>query len=388
MEHKVNPDLERYLRLAAWGLPHKKRLEVKRELRGNIEMLAQEYQIQGHSQQQALELALRDFGAPERVCVGMGKVYIMPTIFRNAALMALVATLSISTLNSSTAQVTGTMIWPTPECANNDTFKVGPYDLTCDSETIWIHLPSLRATLEPLGVRIKEYISRPGEDKTTILEFPGATNNIMFKEPKIRYMSIEDKLFEHSTDTTYVMGSSFFHTLLETLLPIRISGWDNPTLSVGKTSFRLGTEQKVFKGLNVYNSFLWNVVSREVPQPDKSIFMEQSLSGKVHNKPSELYIQNIELPQGNPDDVFILISRELRDLKRPAMIQIRRTTKLNATKGIEFYSRAKNITFTKNPNLKPVQPNGNGEAILYRFTGRIDKNSLEVVPPEQIKILK
>jgi hypothetical protein len=152
MEHKVNPDLERYLRLAAWGLPHKKRLEVKRELRGNIEMLAQEYQIQGHSQQQALELALRDFGAPERVCVGMGKVYIMPTIFRNAALMALVATLSISTFNSSTAQISGTNLFPAPACVQENKlfFKVGSIDFLCQGGGIWIHSSSLKTTLEPL----------------------------------------------------------------------------------------------------------------------------------------------------------------------------------------------------------------------------------------------
>jgi hypothetical protein len=388
MERKVNPDLERYLRLAVWGLPHQKKLEVRRELRGNIEMLAQEYQIQGHSEIQALELALRDFGAPERVCVGMGKVYIMPTIFRSAALMGLLATLSISTLNSSTAQVTGAMIWPTPECVNNPTFTVGTHKLSCDPSQFWVHLPSLKPTLEPLGVKVNEYVSQPAEEKTIAIDFPDATNTILFKQIEMQRMLIGDKGYEHQTDTNYISGGEFFRTLMTTLLPVTLRGWNNPEVSVGKTTFKLGTDQQVFKGENIYGSIMWDIILRSFPTQSLEIFLTERVAKPISVQPNELNQQRIQLPLGRPDEVYVLISREHRYAWISKPYQIRRVEPLSIDHSVTFLSRAKNITFTENPNLKPVQPGGNGEAILYRFTGRIDKNSLEVVLPEQIKILK
>jgi hypothetical protein len=388
MDRALNPDLERYLRLATWGLPHKKRLEVRSELRGNIEVLAQDYQIQGHSQEQALELALRDFGAPERVCVGMGKVYIMPTIFRNAALMALVATLSISTLNSSTAQVTGTMIWPTPECASKSSFTIGPHQLACNTNSFWVHWPSLKPTLEPLGVKVTEYVSKPMDEKSIAIEFPGATNTVLFKQTELQFMLFEDKSYEHLTDRNYISGHHFFLTLTNTLLPVTLRGWDNPEVSVGKTTFKLGTKQHVFKGENIYGSVMWDIILKTFPTPALEKFFTESVTQPITKQSADLRQHQIELPQGDPGSVYVLISREQRHFWESGIYQIQRIEPLNQDRTLTFLSRAKDIRFTPDVNLKPVTPDGNGEAILYRFTGRIDKNSLEVVPPEQIKVLK
>jgi hypothetical protein len=391
MEHKVNHDLERYLRLAAWGLPSKKRLEVRKELRGNIEMLAQEYQIQGHSETQALELALRDFGAPERVCVGMGKVYIMPTIFRNAALMALMATLSISTLNSSTAQVTGTMIWPIKECLNKKSFSAGAHEIACDFSSFWVHLPSLKPTLEPLGVKVTEYISQPISEKTTAIEFPGAPNTILFKhaeEQRVEEINIDNKTYKFHPDIEYISGSDFIQKLTTTLLPVTLRGWNNPEVSVGKTTFRLGTDQQVFKGESIYGSVMWDAILKSFPTQSFEIFFTERITQPISVQPNELYQQQIQIPLGRPDEVYVLISREHRYAWKPDVYQIRRIEPLDQNRTMKFLSRAQNLTFTEKTNLTPVQPNGKGEAILYRFTGRLDKDSLEVVPPEQIKILK
>jgi hypothetical protein len=391
MEHKVNPNLERYLRLAAWGLPHKKRLEVRNELRSNIEMLAQEYQIQGHSQQQALELALRDFGAPERVCVGMGKVYIMPTIFRNATLMALVATLSISTFNSSTAQITGTNFFPSSSCLDENKvfYDVGPNQIMCEGGTVWIQASSIRSTLEPLGVKIKE--SEVGQEKSLTLIFPNSQNPITIKiaNPK-QTLTWDQNFYEVTIKPDSIHGTEFVQQLQNTHLPVVLQGWNNPYVSVGTTKFWFGTEQQVFKGENIYPDLMLDVITREMDSKLLSVpLITYERINMLHSmKHSELNVQNIALPKGSLDDTFILCSREQRTMRRPMDFFICRVQPLNATKGIAYFSRAKNLTFVKKLSTKYVQLNGNGEAILYRFTGRIDKNSLEVVPPEQIKILK
>jgi hypothetical protein len=389
MEHKVNHDLERYLRLAAWGLPSKKRLEVRKELRGNIEMLAQEYQIQGHSETQALELALRDFGAPERVCVGMGKVYIMPTIFRNAALMALMATLSISTLNSSTAQVTGTNLFPAPACVqeNKVFFKVGPNEFLCQGGGVWIHSSSLKPTLEPLGVQVEEV--RNAQQKSFNLKFPEAqkTVNIKVAETK-QTISFNSNWYDVEIDPDYISGSEFLSKLPKTQLPVTLKNWNNPQVTVGKTQFLFGTPEYVFKGEDIYPSLMLDVLARELGPKVLSAPLMTEQIGAISMNPSELTIQNIALPNGNLEDIFVLCTREQRTMSKPTNFVICRVQPLNATQGIAYSSRAKNITFVKSLTADFVQPDGKGEAILYRFTGRLDKDSLEVVPPEQIKILK
>jgi hypothetical protein len=94
VEHQVstkNLALEQYLNLATRGLWGQKKLEVRRELDGNIREMALEYSIAGLNEHDSIQRALEEFGAPQKVSVGMSKVYTGPAILRNTFLTAIIA---------------------------------------------------------------------------------------------------------------------------------------------------------------------------------------------------------------------------------------------------------------------------------------------------------
>ena len=120
-------NVERYLRLATWGLWGEHKRTVRMELASHIHHKANQYEALGYTPSAAITRALSDLGPPHVVSAGMNGVYTMPNILRNTLLCAVLATLGIGNLTSSVAQVVATSRVPIEDCANIHGADVGEY---------------------------------------------------------------------------------------------------------------------------------------------------------------------------------------------------------------------------------------------------------------------
>lgn len=98
-------DTERYIRQATRGLWGRKRREVAAELRGHIESRRAELLALGLSGPEATRRTLRELGEPTEVRVGMGRVYLLPTMARSGAALGLACALVLAALPNGIAQV-------------------------------------------------------------------------------------------------------------------------------------------------------------------------------------------------------------------------------------------------------------------------------------------
>ena len=146
---------ERYLKLATWSLWGQQKKIVRMELEAHIEHKVWKYQMRGYDQTQALEKTLADLGQPHVISAGMTGVYTMPNLIRKAGLMILLSSLGITALNAG-AQVSSTSTLPIIQCLSSSAKEVTVFGLKlqCETGLLWIHKPSLKTTLEPLGVQV------------------------------------------------------------------------------------------------------------------------------------------------------------------------------------------------------------------------------------------
>ena len=152
--------LERYLQRATWGLPRARRQELRDELEEHLLTRIHHLMAFGAHPQDALNQALSELGAPERVSAGMTEVYLMPKLLRATALIALPALLTTLALSSAQPQVGVTYTGPPRACQ-----ECAP--LPADQRMIaWINMAGLERTLETQGVQV-----RRGKLET-VLNFP------------------------------------------------------------------------------------------------------------------------------------------------------------------------------------------------------------------------
>jgi hypothetical protein len=389
----MEQQLSRYLRLATWGLPKQKKLEIQAELRGNIEILSLEYQVQGMSKPEALQAALRDFGQPERVCAGMTKVYIMPVILRNVGLAVLLSSFGMGALNSSNAQIRATNSVLTTFCLTypNNNISSENKKVQCKSSLISLHMPSLEKTLKGLGVKVKSYTS---QWKTTELYFPKAKRSIFIR----RYETQLPEGQSISTNSDYIMANDFINELRDTGLPITLRDWNYPTIGVGKTEFRIGEFPNQVQGSSIVRMLLENDLrtlfsskaSTSLETSDNAVVLgksEQRIRFKVKNgKVGELYavvtiepIKDVRMLQ------FLKESQECKCQKRIYL------QPMTISSQLETFTQAKTLKAVANIEaLQPIKKNGAGNFVVMKFSGRLDLwgKVFEIIPASQVTMLK
>ena len=120
-------DLEKFLCQASRGLWGRERQTVRRELESHIRHRAQRYEVSGSSEVEAIKLAIADLGEAREISSGMKGVYSVPTTIRAGVLTAALATFVFMGAQLSTAQITGTTVYPTEACLLDRklSFKIG-----------------------------------------------------------------------------------------------------------------------------------------------------------------------------------------------------------------------------------------------------------------------
>jgi hypothetical protein len=392
-------DLEQFLRQASRGLWGRERQTVRRELESHIRHRAQRYEISGSSHNDAIKLAISDLGEPREINSGMKGVYIMPTTIRAGVLTATLATFGFMGAQLSTAQVTGTTKFPAPDCLESaqQTYKMGADDQPCEQGNLSISLKSLREVLEPMGVAFE---NNNIKDAIT-MRFPEGNAANLYQSGEVQYLDPQGKTVSVPVLKDYIFASTFFDQLRSTALPVKIEGWDNPRIMVGKTSFTLGSGAQAIKGREVYPSLLYSQLSSfflgsmaEPLFPDAGDYGVIDLTEVKIAAPFKFFQHTIRTNLA-PGSIAIVMSRESpiafsykgKTQKSP---KVRRAfiAPVAADGTIAYTSFSRTLAVAPTSKITRGVPNGHATIAIARFTGEYTykTNPLEPVAPDSIKI--
>lgn len=211
-------ETERYLRGATRGLWGKEKKALRTELQGHIRIRTKELMVAGFSEAEAERQTLRELGAPGEVSRGMAGVYALQTVVKGAVLSSLLACAGLLTLQQAQAQVQG-WFGSTPTTSGAAYLNVAQLNQELSRVGGSLSLAPVNAANGDLG-----RLNLPGSPlHSSSLQFwPGAV---------VR----QD-------------GQEYLHTLpfllaMQNLgVPLKISGWKNPTLSAGNVKIEIQTD--------------------------------------------------------------------------------------------------------------------------------------------------
>ena len=413
MERQVSTNhaaLERYLNLATRGLWGQKKLEVRRELEGNIREMALEFRIAGLNETESIQRALEEFGAPQKVSLGMSNVYLIPSMIRKLALIGALSSLGVVAFNSSSAQPANTRM-PILACkdATVKTFKAGSIDWDCENPNwVWLHIPSLRATLEPLGVSFTSPKGSPDVGASYDVMFPGEVAFSLYPEEYIGFRNENDKASSERVDIdqNYLPVETFFDQITSLSTTIKLEDWKTARLTVGKTSFALSPDSPkiapfIFaRALNApLERFFPALVASTKPTRVSDEMMSVESSDDQDFKPEvKKWLDKkfaLRIKDSKLGDVYAVLSRvkaeagavtpatEAQSLRRASVHALAKDGTL------EYRSFESDIKFIS--SVKDISANEKGKsgvAVLVRFTGNLNARapSFEIVSPERITI--
>jgi hypothetical protein len=380
--------LERYLHLATWGLWGHKRREVRLELEGNIRDMAGDYQVFGLSESDAIDRVLEEFGPPEKVSLGMAKVYAVPTLLRNTFIAVTLAGLGISLLNSSAAQIASTSNGVVPICPEyTSKTKTGQLvilrkianDCRTDLESSWVELTSLKTLLETKGVK---YV----HDKDgLLLTFPGDKPIRIEMHPEIDATrgSVDVRSFKRNGQTYLNTNFLIEYIAYNSKLPVTLRGWINPRLSVGNTSLEFGTTDNPVQARRLFESMFlgafYGHYKRFVGSQDMAPF---PLYPRYFLSHPYRHVIKVNDPPGT---VYGTMARYRR---HPRGSDTTDYAPVSSDGTVELYFPWSKIEFVTDLNLMQPEPiNGRVRVLLVRSNGRIDMNGRGwelVLPPTRI----
>jgi len=264
----MNREVERYLKSATRGLWGKKKREVEEELMAHISGRLNAHLIAGVNEETAVQKTLKDLGQPSHVSAGMTRLHTAPTLMGLATAMSLIILTVFTLITGSMAQsLPGTSYWPSEMCLN----AIEKGELTTNAlqdvlderlvdncwsvgNSLWLNFNTLRTVLEKedveidiLGTRV-ELLFPSGEEAI----FHLGSDNISVYDDNNQVLSVDPHYFD-------------LWRLVEGIaknpnIPLSISGWDNPIVTIGNVSFQIGTSEQPFEGTDFYESYLNEVL--------------------------------------------------------------------------------------------------------------------------------
>jgi hypothetical protein len=223
--------LETYLKTATRGLWGKKKLEVREELENHVLEQAHKHELLGMTREDATRKTIQELGSPHTLNQGMKGVYVMPQLIRSSVALIALITCIIVTMPRSTAQVS---------------VMTSIRDLHNIFDVTWLNVESLATTLKNAGATLTQ------EGKHYRVTFPEGSQVVITSTWTKNNQSFES-------------ASQFLNSLETTKLPISLSGFDNPKVTIGKTSFTLGTAEQTVRGDYFYGWRLMDMISLHQP---------------------------------------------------------------------------------------------------------------------------
>ena len=304
------------------------------------------------------------------------------------------------------AQVTGTTRLPIKECASGQSsFNAGKNVWQCEQASLWISLSSLRTTLEPKGVKFSQ-VGEKTAQPATILRFPGALKDAQITQQRnLTYMTEQNSAQSFESNLDFIAVDDFITALGNLGLPVQISGWDNPQITVGEISFTLGETKSPVSGKSVYSSAISHkAIEALFPSITKNVSEDRLvvttfLNPIVFRVSTDVgYGFRIKVPNTRVGDVIVVLSREgPTDLFQTARGQtqvlqsVRRAFMgpVGADGTVFIKSPSKSIIVSSPDKLPRCVSDGAGTISVLRFSGRIDASATDTltrVAPEDVAV--
>jgi hypothetical protein len=273
--------LETYLTKATRGVYGAKKREIMLELRGNIEARTWQLECRGLTPDQALDTALRELGAASSISLGLIKEHTMPKIFRSTLLMGLFLASSLTAFNASRAQVEVITLPPVNNFVDSNGKSIDiKLEFPDQQPMYYLNFSSLKENLEQLGLQVDDTPMKlvdSGATRAPVptlrVRFPEASRDTFFQTAPgtdSPYRNEDDQLVWHtkpkaniSMDRMYLSAWSFMHQIRKTRIPIRVEGWRNPYLVIGKsgqTRLQIGSSKQGYTPWQWYSSIAGRVL--------------------------------------------------------------------------------------------------------------------------------
>jgi hypothetical protein len=336
-----NLPLEVYLRRATRGLSGARKLEVRSELEEHVLELAWADQVRGVPQEKAILNALERLGSASSITRDMNRIYTLPLIARVGLIATVLVALAFALLPREIPQIAAFEL-PAPSLKEN--LQI-------------ISLAGLQRTLEPLGVQVQALNSKAS------LRFPHSD------------AAIQLDLFD--ADQTGVLTTSDFvqAMALNPKLEVSLEGWRNPTVRVGSTSFKLGTETSPVTGYSLWAELLGDQLYLH------TTFQGYSIVRYSNQNPSVNGYQKLELHvPDKPGSVIAAITAPSQFDHNYRLLELD-LGMVDARGASELFFRHSPKKFVN--SVQALQP-GDDNVMLVRFTGRITASgpAFEIIRPD------
>ena len=392
--------LENYLNNATRGIWGKRKLEIREELTADILERTRRFELIGLSRETATVRAIQELGDARVVNRGMTGVYMMPTFVKTAFGAAMISVALVLSVQPSIAQVTGTTRVPIQQCLES---KVATFELTennktlqadCEFGQMYISLSSLKKVLQPLNVKFTD-IPSPQYHMIAI-DFPEGFSTVLwldnfqigFPDPKI------------VMNPDYLNAQILLHAFSQTLLEVRMTGWENPRISVGQTTFTLGGVDNPVKAASLYTGVLYSELDWFFP-PNKTaepLLTWSSANQELYSlqKPKE-YMHKIRY-NAESGTIVIVLSREPdhgyyepnNGSQKTEFVRRAYLTPILPDGTLEYPSRSRSLHFANQINkLKPITVEGTSDVIALHFTGNLSvgsKAQFEIIKPGALSL--
>jgi hypothetical protein len=336
-----NMVLEAYLQRATRGLSGARKLEVRSELEEHVLELAWADQVRGVPQEKAILNALERLGSASSITRDMNRIYTLPLIARVGLIATVLAALAFALFPRELPQI-ATFELPTPSLKEN--LQI-------------ISLAGLQRTLEPLGVQVQTL------DSKASLRFPQSD------------AAIQLELFD-ADQTGVISTSDFVQALAFNPKPeVSLQGWRNPTVRVGQTSFKLGTETSPVTGYALWAELLGDQIYL------RTNFQGYSVVRYSNQSPSANGYQKLELHlPAQPGNIIAAITAPSQIDPNYRLLELD-VGEIDARGVSELFFRHTPKKFVN--SVQALQP-GDHNVMLVRFTGRINANgpAFEIIRPD------
>jgi len=370
--------LNAYLRRATWGLPEARRQDLWDELEEHLLNRAEQLQHTGLSSTQALIQAIHELGSPSRVTLGMAKVYTMPKLLVAAAALALSISAGLYVLASG-GVVLKIPIFEQP--------RVGQLCVADASETLPLSLPVLSRRHGEICYRISK-----ATDLTSypsLISVPSATRVMQALGGSV-VVRTDGKIELRRPNGTWGRGAFAFNdgtqryifasTLFEAIMNTRdrtdaitLSGFVQPTLTIGSTMIQLVGNSGDKLGNTIYGSVMREVIADVIFNNSYAEFGFQQTA--TLPRVSQHQIQT-RLPAG---EVVALITQQGKNSFSTdfAAVSNNGTLRLRAT--------AARLHFVRDPQALGTVVSGRTPAILVRMTRvPLDRLKAGILIPTQL----
>lgn len=281
------------------------------------------------------------------------------------------------TLASGDDLIAGTSRWPIPAClvGNAGSFRAGSRVYPCESYQLWMYLPSLKAILEPQGVRFENVTQQPNGKRNVFIRFPQTDTPVILGEDGAWALPWQADHPEVQPDRNYFNASDLIDYGRSIGLPFALTGWNAVKLEVGTTSLTLSKNAKPLAPIFLYLDALTPQSERAFPKRSNNEALTWNTPGDFN--PLETATPHRIAVKDGADSVFLVLTRENNALQfngeiapQSRVINIAHSDQNGV---LEFLSRAKTLEFVTDTTKLELNPvGGQGRAVVVKFTGRLD----------------